>query len=85
MAAEGHTPLRTIALFTESERHAPFVCEADEAYSLGPASARPYLDPALERALAHADADAAWPVKVSIVCGPYSAEPTQSLTHFSIV
>jgi acetyl/propionyl-CoA carboxylase alpha subunit/acetyl-CoA carboxylase carboxyltransferase component len=58
--ANGHT-LRTIALYTESERHAPFVREADLAYCLGPASARPYLDLAvLERALAETGADAAW-------------------------
>jgi acetyl/propionyl-CoA carboxylase alpha subunit/acetyl-CoA carboxylase carboxyltransferase component len=54
-------PLRTIALYTESERHAPFVREADLAYCLGPASARPYLDlAALERALTETGADAAW-------------------------
>jgi acetyl/propionyl-CoA carboxylase alpha subunit len=58
-AARG--PLRTIALYTDAERHAPFVREADLAYCLGPASARPYLDPALlERALVETGADAAW-------------------------
>ncbi len=38
-----------------------FVREADHAYDLGPASARPYLDHAvLERALLETGADAAW-------------------------
>ena len=32
--AGAHAPLRTIALYTESERHAPFVREADLAYCL---------------------------------------------------
>ena len=56
------TPLKTIALYTEAERHAFFVRAADLAYCLGPASARPYLDLAvLERALVETEADAAWP------------------------
>ncbi|MFC9995295.1 carboxyl transferase domain-containing protein [Nocardia sp. NPDC127526] len=55
-------PLRTIAFYTEGERHAGFVREADESYCLGPASARPYLDLAvLERALIATGAEAAWP------------------------
>ncbi|KZM74392.1 carboxyl transferase domain-containing protein [Nocardia terpenica] len=54
-------PLRTIALYTDGERHASFVREADDGYCLGPASARPYLDPVvLERALVATRADAAW-------------------------
>ncbi|WP_433567348.1 biotin carboxylase N-terminal domain-containing protein [Nocardia sp. CA-151230] len=54
-------PLRTIALYTDGERHAGFVREADETYCLGPASARPYLDMAvLGRALTESGADAAW-------------------------
>ncbi len=61
LPADGHAPLTTIALYTESERHAPFVREADLAYCLGPASARPYLDLALlARALVQTGADAAW-------------------------
>ena len=61
LAAEGGALLQTIALYTEAERHAPFVREADLAYCLGPASARPYLDlAALERALVETGADAAW-------------------------
>ncbi|MDO7868026.1 ATP-binding protein [Nocardioides jiangxiensis] len=53
--------LTTIALFTDVERHAMFVREADEPYGLGPASARPYLDLAvLERALTETRADAVW-------------------------
>jgi acetyl/propionyl-CoA carboxylase alpha subunit/acetyl-CoA carboxylase carboxyltransferase component len=56
------TPIKAIALYTESERHALFVREADLAYCLGPASTRPYLDLAvLERALVETGADAAWP------------------------
>jgi acetyl/propionyl-CoA carboxylase alpha subunit/acetyl-CoA carboxylase carboxyltransferase component len=53
--------ISTIALHTDGERHAMFVREADEAYNLGPASARPYLDhTVLERALVRTRADAAW-------------------------
>ena len=51
----------TIALHTESERHARFVREADEAVLIG-GSVNPYLDDAeLERALAQCQADVAWP------------------------
>src|SRR4051812_26388803 len=53
--------IETVALHTEGERTAMFVREADLAYNLGPASARPYLDLAvLERALIETGADAAW-------------------------
>ncbi|HSU75376.1 MAG TPA: biotin carboxylase N-terminal domain-containing protein, partial [Terrabacter sp.] len=56
---DGHR-IETIALHTEGERRAMFVREADRAYDLGPASARPYLDYAvLERALRETGADAA--------------------------
>ncbi len=59
--AEGGEPIETIALYTEGERTATFVREADIAYPLGPASARPYLDlQVLERALRETGADAAW-------------------------
>ena len=64
------TSLRTIAFFTEPDRHSMFVREADEAVCLGPAQV---LDPntqrlkssyvdygRLERALATAHADAVW-------------------------
>jgi acetyl/propionyl-CoA carboxylase alpha subunit/acetyl-CoA carboxylase carboxyltransferase component len=67
---EQGTSLCTIALFTEPDRHAMFVREADEAVCLGPAQV---LDPntqqpkssyvdygRLERALAAARADAVW-------------------------
>lgn len=67
---EHDVPLRTIALFTEPDRHAMFVREADEAFSLGaaqfidPETQRPkssYLDYArLEKVLAVARADAVW-------------------------
>jgi len=63
-------PIRVIALYTEPERRAMFVREADEAVCIGPATftdpadgARKngYLDlDALERALVAAGADAVW-------------------------
>ena len=60
-AAPGGHRISTVALHTEAERSAMFVREADAAYDLGPASARPYLDHAvLERALRETRADAAW-------------------------
>ncbi len=43
---EHGVPLRTIALFTEPDRHAMFVREADEAISLGAAQ---FLDPETQR------------------------------------
>ncbi|WP_428263996.1 carboxyl transferase domain-containing protein [Haliangium sp.] len=65
----GH-PLRTIALYTDPDRRAMFVRDADEAYSLGPAT---YVDPRdgerkssyldygrLERALRATRAEAVW-------------------------
>ncbi len=59
-AIDGHR-IEVVALHTEGERSAMFVREADAAYDLGPASARPYLDYAvLERALVETGADAAW-------------------------
>ena len=59
--AEGADQIETVALHTDGESAAKFVREADAAYSLGPASARPYLDHAvLERALRETRADAAW-------------------------
>src|SRR5437588_2602793 len=67
---EHGTSLQTIALFTDPERHAMFVREADEAISLGPArvldtstqqSKSSYVDYAiLQRALTAARADAVW-------------------------
>ena len=59
--AAGEPQVVTIALHTEGERTARFVREADEAFDLGPASARPYLNlELLERALVETRADAAW-------------------------
>jgi acetyl/propionyl-CoA carboxylase alpha subunit/acetyl-CoA carboxylase carboxyltransferase component len=53
--------VETVALYTDADASATFVREADLAYPLGPASARPYLDYAvLERALTESGADAAW-------------------------
>jgi acetyl/propionyl-CoA carboxylase alpha subunit/acetyl-CoA carboxylase carboxyltransferase component len=61
IAAETGTRIETVALHTDVDRTATFVREADIAYDLGPASARPYLDlKALERALVETGADAAW-------------------------
>ncbi|WP_040836114.1 carboxyl transferase domain-containing protein [Nocardia brevicatena] len=61
LAAETAQPIETVALYTDVDRSATFVREADIAYDLGPASARPYLDlKALERALVTTGADAAW-------------------------
>ena len=67
---EQHVPLHTIALFTEPDRHAMFVREADEAFCLGPArfadpeshlSKNTYLDYSrLEQALAATRAEAVW-------------------------
>ncbi len=54
-------PIATIALYTDAERSAMFAREADEAYSLGPASERPYLNHELmARVLTEARADAVW-------------------------
>ncbi|MBR7826668.1 ATP-grasp domain-containing protein [Actinospica sp. MGRD01-02] len=61
LAAETGAPIETVALYTDVDRTATFVREADLAYDLGKASARPYLDLAvLERALVESGADAAW-------------------------
>ena len=67
---EHGTCLRTIGLFTEPDRHAMFVREADEAVFLGPAhvidpdtqqSKCSYVDYGrLQKALAEARADAVW-------------------------
>ncbi len=59
--AEGGAQIQTIALYTDAERSAMFVREADIAYPLGPAADRPYLDlSVLERALRETEADAVW-------------------------
>ncbi|MFJ8814443.1 MULTISPECIES: ATP-binding protein [Amycolatopsis] len=59
--AEGGPRIETVALYTDVDRNATFVREADIAYNLGPAANRPYLDLAvLERALTETKADAAW-------------------------
>ncbi|MBU3062894.1 ATP-grasp domain-containing protein [Nocardia sp. NEAU-G5] len=61
LAAETGLPIETVALYTDVDRNSTFVREADIAYDLGPASARPYLDlKALEKALVTTKADAAW-------------------------
>ncbi|HEX6970403.1 MAG TPA: carboxyl transferase domain-containing protein [Micromonosporaceae bacterium] len=60
-AETGAPPIETIAFYTDAERTATFVREADHSYCLGPASARPYLNHGvLERALVETRADAAW-------------------------
>ena len=54
-------PVVTIALYTDAERSAMFAREADEAYPIGPASERPYLNhELLVRVLTDARADAVW-------------------------
>ncbi len=59
--AETGSRIETVALYTDAERTATFVREADLTYPLGPAADRPYLDHAkLERALTETGADAAW-------------------------
>ena len=50
--AETGSEIETVALFTDDERTATFVREADLAYPLGPASDRPYLDHAVLGTLA---------------------------------
>ncbi len=61
LSAQTGQPIETVALYTDVERNATFVREADIAYDLGPASARPYLDlKVLERAILSTGADAAW-------------------------
>ncbi|MFE3174929.1 biotin carboxylase N-terminal domain-containing protein [Amycolatopsis sp. NPDC059235] len=61
LSAETGRRIETVALYTDADATATFVREADVAYSLGPASARPYLDLAkLEKALVDTKADAAW-------------------------
>src|SRR3954463_8499262 len=56
----GGPRIETVALYTDGERGGMFVREADHAYALGPASARPYLNHAiLERALLESGSDAA--------------------------
>jgi acetyl/propionyl-CoA carboxylase alpha subunit/acetyl-CoA carboxylase carboxyltransferase component len=61
LCAETGERIETVALHTDADRTATFVREADLAYDLGPASARPYLDLAvLEKALVETEADAAW-------------------------
>jgi acetyl/propionyl-CoA carboxylase alpha subunit/acetyl-CoA carboxylase carboxyltransferase component len=67
---EGGEPLTTIAVYTEPDRHAMFVREADEAVCLGPATVfdettgrdrQSYVDyDRLERALVEVRADAVW-------------------------
>ena len=61
LAAETGAPIEVVALYTDVERGAAFVREADISYPLGPASARPYLNlEILRRALVETGADAAW-------------------------
>ncbi|MFI1461248.1 ATP-binding protein [Nocardia carnea] len=61
LSAETGQPIETIALYTDVDRNATFVREADVTYDLGPASARPYLDlKVLRNALLATKAEAAW-------------------------
>ncbi|MFT4296121.1 MAG: carboxyl transferase domain-containing protein [Micropruina sp.] len=57
----GDEPITVIALYTDAERTAMFAREADEAYPLGPAAERPYLNhELLIDVLRRARADAVW-------------------------
>ncbi|MFT4216953.1 MAG: carboxyl transferase domain-containing protein [Micropruina sp.] len=57
----GDEPITVIALYTDAERTAMFAREADEAYPLGPAADRPYLNhELLIDVLLRARADAVW-------------------------
>jgi acetyl/propionyl-CoA carboxylase alpha subunit/acetyl-CoA carboxylase carboxyltransferase component len=59
--AESGSSIQVVALYTDADRTSKFVREADAAYPLGPAAARPYLDYAvLERALIATGVDAVW-------------------------
>ncbi|GLZ79683.1 fused acetyl/propionyl-CoA carboxylase subuit alpha/methylmalonyl-CoA decarboxylase subunit alpha [Actinorhabdospora filicis] len=61
LAAETGERIETVALYTDVDKTATFVREADHTYDLGPAAARPYLNlELLERALRETGADAAW-------------------------
>ncbi|MEY9856880.1 acetyl/propionyl-CoA carboxylase alpha subunit/acetyl-CoA carboxylase carboxyltransferase component [Catenulispora sp. GAS73] len=61
LAAQTGERIETVALYTDVDRAATFVREADIAHDLGPAAARPYLNlEVLERALVASGADAAW-------------------------
>ena len=69
-AQERGVPLHTIALYTDPDRRAMFVREADQAYALGPATyttpsgqrQSSYLDfERIERALVETQAEAVWP------------------------
>ena len=54
-------PITVIALYTDAERTAMFAREADEAFPVGPASERPYLNHRLlADVLTKARADAVW-------------------------
>ncbi len=62
LSAQTGTAIETVALYTDADRGATFVREADRTVYLGAAADRPYLDLAvLESALAESGADAAWP------------------------
>ncbi len=59
--AERGPRIETVALYTDADATATFVRQADDAYYLGQAAARPYLDlTVLRRALTETGADAAW-------------------------
>ena len=85
--AERDEPIRLIALYTEPERHAMFVRQADEAASGrrrhgadGGAERLPRLR-ALERALVAARADAAWVGWGFVAEHPEFAELCERLGH----
>lgn len=62
LSAQTGKVTETVALYTDADRGAAFVREADRSVCLGATADRPYLDlVVLERALAESGADAAWP------------------------
>ncbi|MDI6102373.1 biotin carboxylase N-terminal domain-containing protein [Actinoplanes sp. NEAU-A12] len=61
LSAETGARIETVALYTDEDRTATFVREADLTYPLGSAASRPYLNHGLlEQALRDTGADAAW-------------------------
>ncbi len=86
---EEHLQLTTVALFTETDRHAMFVHEADDSISIGPATfvdaeegrrKSSYMDPLrIEQAFRAAHIDAAWVGWGLVSEEPWCAELCQRL------
>ena len=79
-AAQDGPGISVVALYTDVEKSAMFVREADIAYPLGPAAERPYLNhELLARALRETGADAAWVGWGFVAEDPAFAELCESL------